>query len=224
MSQKTALIIGATGLVGRELMEYLLTSEYYDKVKAVVRRDLDKTHDRLEVIVIPDFDKLDDYKDQLHGNHVYCCLGTTMKQAGSKKNFIKIDLEYPLRLAQITGQYPEFESFHLVTATGANADSPLFYNEVKGKVEEAIIALGLKSLYIYRPSLLLGERKEFRLGEEIAKAISAFISFFVIGSRRGRLWSIKGQDVAKTMYLEAQGSEPGTHILEPKHMVRLGRL
>lgn len=224
MSQKTALIIGATGLVGRELMEYLLTSEYYDKVIAVVRRDILKSHERLEVIVIPDFDKMSDYQDKLHANHVYCCLGTTMKKAGSKETFIKIDKEYPIQFAKLVSESPEFESFHLVTAAGAKSSSPLFYNQIKGEVEDSVKELNLKSLYIYQPSLLLGHRDEFRLGEEIAKVISSIISFFVIGSRRGRLWSIHGKDVAKTMYLSAQESEPGIHVRAPKHMARLGRL
>ncbi|MFT4737691.1 MAG: hypothetical protein ACI92W_001805 [Paraglaciecola sp.] len=218
MSEKIALIAGATGLVGRELLDLLLKDRTYSKVKVISRREMKLQSPKLEVIVEPDFDNLSNHLTSLTAHHIFCCLGTTIKLAGSEEQFIKVDLDYPLALAKFALGFADFESFHLVTAVGANADSPLFYNEIKGQVEKKVKQLDLNSLYIYQPSLLLGQRKDFRLGEELAKAFSSFISFFVIGSRRGRVWAIHSRDVAKAMQLSAHVSEKGEHTLLPKHI------
>ncbi|MDH5608433.1 MAG: NAD-dependent epimerase/dehydratase family protein [Cyclobacteriaceae bacterium] len=220
-NNKTALIAGATGLVGNELVRLLLGDSYYDKVVVIGRRSLLIDNERLQEIILDDFDKLDQYNDLFNVHHVFCCLGTTQKKAGSKELFRKIDLEYPVKMAELAKDKPLFQSYHVVTAVGACSDSALYYNQVKGELEDALKGMGLKSLKIYQPSLLLGKREDFRLLEEVAKAISSVLSFFVIGSRRGRIWSIHGHDVAKSMVLVAKQEQHGLEVFEPKHMIHL---
>jgi uncharacterized protein YbjT (DUF2867 family) len=222
MSNKTAVVAGATGLVGKELVSQMLANRYYEKVIVLARKNPQIGEDpRLKVVIIKDFGKLDEHKADLNANHVYCCLGTTMKAAGSKENFKKIDLEYPVKMARLAMEQPDFETYFVVTSVGSNPDSPLFYNEVKGYCEKELIALNMHSLQIFRPSLLLGKRKEFRFGEEVAKALSGVLSFFVVGNRRAHLWSISGKDVAKSMLVIAKEDKSGVSIYAPKDMIEL---
>jgi len=220
MPGKTALITGATGLVGKELVRLLLSDPYYDKIKVLSRRELAIKDNRLEVIICEDFDKMEEFGKEFNAHDVYCCLGTTMKRAGSKEIFKKIDLDYPLQIAKIAKDQPDFDQYLIVTAVGASKESPLFYNKIKGEVEDELMKMNLKSLKIFRPSLLLGYRDDFRIWEEIAKILTAVLSFFMI---RGKslLWAIKGKDVAKSMLLVAKQSEEGTKIYKPKDMINI---
>ncbi len=156
MSTHTALIVGATGLVGKHLLDHMLTKTYYSKIKILSRRALEMDDPRVEVIVISDFAEMNSISEQLQAEDYYCVLGTTIKLAGSKENFKKVDLDYPLMLAEIAQKSPEFRQYLVVTAAGSNADSPLFYNQVKGQLEEGLKQLHLRGLKIFRPSLLLG--------------------------------------------------------------------
>ncbi len=221
MSNKIALIAGATGLVGKDLLALLLSENLFDKVKVLTRRPLEKSHEKIEEVLIDDFDKLSDHSDKLDAHHFFCCLGTTMKKAGSKEMFKKIDVEYPVVLAEIAATQPSFEAYHIVTSVGSSPDSPLFYNQVKGECERKLKDLGLPALKIYQPSLLMGRRKEFRLAEEVGKALSSVLSFFVIGGREARLWSIHSTDVAKSMMVVAKRNQPGLEVLPPKNMIKL---
>ncbi|MEP5612936.1 MAG: NAD-dependent epimerase/dehydratase family protein [Cyclobacteriaceae bacterium] len=220
MSSKKALIVGATGLVGKALVNHLLEKNSYEEIKILTRRDLDFKDDRLKIVLVKDFDKLSEHKDQMNADDVYCTLGTTRKKAGSKENFIKIDLEYPIELAMLTKDQPSFQQFLVVTSLGANSQSPLFYNETKGKLEEALAKLEMKSLSIFQPSLLLGNRDEFRPLEIIGKFFSTLLSFFVIGSKK-RLWAIKGQEVAEAMYMVSKKNEPGLKYYKPNDMLKM---
>ena len=217
---KSVLIAGATGLVGKDLLDLFINDRHFDKIKVLTRRHTGVHHDKIEEIVVHDFDKLDDVKEHFNVNHVVCCLGTTKKKAGSKEMFRKIDLEYPIKMAELSKDQPDFIAYHVVTSVGAKAGSALFYNSVKGELEDALKAMDLGELKIYQPSLLLGKRGEFRIGEEIAKAISAFLSFFVIGNR-GRLWSIHSLDVAKAIIEISKREQPGTETFRPRDMLKL---
>ncbi len=224
MSDKTALIAGATGLVGKEFVRLILAQDYYKKIIILSRRPLAIKDNRLEVVIIEDFDKLEDFKEQFSAHHVFCCLGTTMKKAGSKEVFKKIDFDYPIKLAELTMNQSNFESYHVVTAVGSDPDSALFYNEIKGRLEEELKGMNISALKIYQPSLLLGYRDEFRLWEEVAKALSSVLSFFIVGGRKTRLWSIHGKDVAKAMFIVAKQNRPGLEVFQPKDMEDLARL
>lgn len=222
MKKHTALIAGATGLVGRELVRQLLASDYYSTVTVVARKSLNVQDKRLKMVIVEDFDKLSSFSTEMNAQDYYCLLGTTRKKAGSRAMFEKIDLEYPKKLAQIAGNAPDFRQFLVVTAAGSNANSPLFYNRVKGSLEEDLKSMDLPSLKIFRPSLLLGHREEFRLGEKLAAGFSNFLSFFIVGRKRG-LFSIRASDVAKAMFIVAQKAEPREQVLGSGEMYRLAK-
>ena len=217
---RVALVVGATGLVGKALIRLLLSKDYYQKIIVLSRRELEIKDNRIELVLLDDFDKMNEVADKLNAHDVFCALGTTLKQAGSKEKFRKIDVEWPLELARITKDQPLFEQFLMVTAVGANVESPLFYNQVKGEVEVELEKLDMKALKIFQPSLLLGYRDEFRLLEEIYKFFSAVLTFFMIGSKT-MLWSIRGEEVATAMFQVARRREPGLERFKPRRMIQL---
>jgi len=219
MSERTALIIGATGLVGNELLKSLLVQPYYEKIKVVARKPLKYSDPRLEVILIEDFDRLGSMAEQLEAEDYFCTLGTTIKKAGSREAFRKVDFVYPIALAEIAKNFPSFRSYSIVTAAGSNAVSPFFYNRVKGEVEQKLQELALSSLKIFRPSLLIGDRNEFRLGEEFAKKVTRFFSLIGIG----KLWSIEAVEVARAMYIAATEAKPGFKVYSSSEMVEMSK-
>ncbi|WP_426060961.1 NAD(P)H-binding protein [Hymenobacter sp. B1770] len=167
--RKTALLAGATGLIGSQLLPLLLESERYSKVIVVGRKTLTMQHPKLTQVVT-DLDKLEDKRLQLIADDVFCCLGTTMKQAGSKEAFHKVDLLYVVKLAALAaGNFAS--QFIVVSSLGANADSGVYYSKVKGEMEAAVRQLSFRAIHIFRPSLLLGEREQPRLGERIGAAV-----------------------------------------------------
>jgi uncharacterized protein YbjT (DUF2867 family) len=170
---KTALILGATGLVGKEVLKQALEDPVYSRIKILVRSPQEIKHPRLEELVI-DFRKLEQYENEFAVDHVYCCLGTTIKKAKTKEKFRLVDYEYPLLAARLSKG--KADKFLVISAQGANPKSPFFYNKTKGKLEKDLIALNLPNLLIFRPSLLLGERKEPRPMEEIAGTIMKVIN------------------------------------------------
>lgn len=215
------MIVGATGLVGRELLNVLLENDHYSKILIVGRSSPEVKDNRIEELLI-DFDNLTDYKDQISANDYYCCIGTTMELARSKEAFYRVDFTYTLELAKMAKEDSQFDQFHMVSSYGANSQSGLFYNAVKGQIEEALQELDLRALHIFQPSLLLGYRKNFRLWEELAKIVSGVLSFFIIGDRL-KFWSIEGRDVAKSMFYVALSGETGVHVHKPLEMRRIAR-
>ena len=141
---------------------------------------------------------------------VYCCLGTTIKKAGSKDNFRKVDFHYPLELAKIAKKN-NVPQFNIVTAMGADAKSSIFYNKVKGEVEEAIIKLKIDNTNIFRPSLLMGDRKESRKGEKIGIALAKIINPLMVGPLR-KYRGIKATDVARAMLINSKMPKEGLSI------------
>lgn len=203
MDAKTALVAGASGLVGGQLLTLLTKSGRYAKVTVISRSPLQVTHEKLSIIIGTQ-DDLERYNEELACDDVFCCLGTTMKKAGSREAFRKVDFEYPLALAKKTLKKGAKQYF-LVSALGANSKSSIFYNKVKGEVEDAISGVGFKTLHILRPSLLIGPRKEPRLGEFIAKVLSNTFGFLLPKRYRG-IASIK---VARAMLFYASREEKG---------------
>jgi len=206
---KIALIAGATGLVGRELVRLLLSDPYYDKVKVVARKSTEIKDNRLEEIII-EFDELEAHAKDLSATHYYVTLGTTMRKAKTKDNFYKVDFTYPHILAKMAKKDQGFEKYLIVTAYGASTDSSIYYNRVKGEIEEAIKVLELKSLHIFQPSLLLGFRPEFRIFEELSKLIMPILVFLTFGQIKIR--AIEGLTVAKAMLKVGKHSHDGTHV------------
>jgi uncharacterized protein YbjT (DUF2867 family) len=206
MNGKTALLAGATGLVGSQLLPLLLASGRYSKVTVLARSKPSITHAKLESKIV-DFDKLDSLGSVLACDDVYCCLGTTMKEAGSRDAFRKVDYEYPVALARATRKLGASQ-YSLVSAVGANRNSRFFYNRVKGDVEDAISAIDFDSVHIYRPSLLIGPRKRQRAGELIGAAFGRLFSFLM----RSRYKPIKSIKVARAMIAYASRDEGGIYF------------
>ena len=168
----SAIVVGATGLVGRECVQQLAAHPGFERVTALVRRALppDPAAPGVRTELV-DFDRLQDRPEVFQASHVFCALGTTIKQAGSQARFRQVDFGYPLRVAELA-LAAGARHFLLVSSVDANPQSRSFYLRVKGDLEEAIKALGFRALTVARPSLLLGDRPEFRLGEEVAKRLS----------------------------------------------------
>lgn len=217
-TKKTALVVGATGLVGSELVSLLLNNDYYTKVKAVVRRELEVDDARLETI-IADFDKLNQLGDKLAADHIYCCLGTTMKKAGSKDAFYKVDFHYPLEIAKLCQSYGA-KQFFLVSAMGANIESKIFYNRVKGEIEVAISSVPFQGVNIFRPSLILGDRKEKRFGEKLAVIFSKILSPLLIGPLK-KYKPIQASAIAVGMFKIAKQELNGFYIFESDQITKI---
>lgn len=207
---KSVLLAGATGLVGRECLRLLLPDTAFDRVVAVVRRPLspDVRSPKLETHVI-DFDQLNEHDDLFAVDAIICALGTTIRQAGSRTRFRKVDYEYPLAFAKM-GLAKGCEHFLLVSSLGANAASRIFYNRVKGELEDALRGLGYARVTIVRPSLLLGPRAPMRLGEEVAKRVTRWLGPMVPRAYR----PVEARAVAATLVREARQTSPGMQIIE----------
>lgn len=208
MNNKTALLAGASGLVGNELLHILLDSPNYNQVKILVRRPLEMAHEKLEQVVT-DFDKLDQYANYFDVDDVYCCLGTTIKKAGSQDAFKKVDYEYPLKMAELA-KSQQVKNYLIITALGADADSKVFYSRTKGQLQVRLKKIGLTALHIFQPSLLLGERQEFRLGEKAATVLSPAISKLLKGKMK-KYKPVEARDVALVMYEVAQIERTGNY-------------
>jgi uncharacterized protein YbjT (DUF2867 family) len=208
---KSALLVGASGLVGSELLTIILQSPAYDRVKIFVRKKVRFEHPKLEQILI-DFNHLEAYDEHLKVNDVYCCLGTTIKKAGTQQAFKKVDFEYPIRLAQLAKRNG-VQKFLIITALGANEKSKVFYSRVKGEVEEEIKEIGLPTFHIFQPSLLLGNRKEFRFGEWLSILCSPLFSLVMIGGLR-KYRPILARNVACAMYSVGQTELTGIYTYE----------
>ena len=219
MAGKTALIAGSTGLVGNELLQYLLNGKEYDKVIAIVRRPLEKKHPKLDEKIV-DFDKLEEYKESFVVDDVFCCLGTTIKKAKTKEAMWKIDVDYPVAIAKLASSQGA-KKFLLVSSMNADPNSPIFYSKMKGKLEEEIIQIPYESTSIFRPSLLLGNRQEYRLGERAAAAIFSKVPFLFAGPFK-KYKAIEGKTVASAMYRAAQVNRPGVTIYPSEEIQEIG--
>jgi uncharacterized protein YbjT (DUF2867 family) len=203
--KRTALLVGATGLVGSHCLELLGSDPGYERVIALVRRKIaGPTSPKVEQHLI-DFDHLDQLPASVRAEDVFCALGTTIKQAGSEAAFRKVDLDYPVRIAQVMLDRGA-QQFIVVSSLGANPKARVMYSRVKGEMEAAVSALAYRSITIVRPSLLLGERKEFRLGEELAKRVG----FLMTASYK----PVHARKVAAAMIAAAKRRSPGTHIVD----------
>jgi uncharacterized protein YbjT (DUF2867 family) len=209
--EKKALIIGATGLIGNELVKLVSQSDYYQRIYLLIRRKTGFESDKV-IEILADFEYLKESLKSIHADDIYNCLGTTMKNAGSKEEFYKVDFSFPIEIARIMKKKGS-ETFLNVSALGAKKSSIIFYNRVKGELEEALRDTGFESLVIFRPSLLLGDRKEKRTGEDIAKKTYKVLDKIFVGPF-SKYSGIKGQTVAYAMFEMAKRKPQGLTILE----------
>jgi uncharacterized protein YbjT (DUF2867 family) len=203
--KKTALLAGATGLVGNALLPLLLASERYAKVIVVGRRPVAIEHPKLTQVVT-ELSKLEDERLRLIADDVYCCLGTTMRQAGSKKAFYEVDFLYVVKLAAITAANFAAQ-FLVVSALGADAESRFYYNKVKGEMEAAVKQTPFRAIHIFRPSLLLAQRATPRLGERIGGWLLALARPLLRGSWQ-KYRPVTAATVARAM-LQAAADDGG---------------
>lgn len=209
--QKKALLIGATGLTGEFVLKQLLEDADFSEITVLTRKSLNYTHPKLKEVIV-NFDSLHTYNDIIKGDTVFCCLGTTIKKAGSQEAFKKVDFEYPLEVAKIA-KLNGATSYILITATGASKDSMIFYSRTKGEVEAAIQALHFDALHALRPALIIGDRKESRIGEGIARATAPLIDALMIGPF-AKYKSIKAEQIAKAMIYYSKLNTKGVFIHE----------
>ncbi|HEV8283222.1 MAG TPA: NAD(P)H-binding protein [Chitinophagaceae bacterium] len=210
MSVKTATVIGATGLIGGELLKFLLNDDYFKTVRVIIRRPFNRGHPKLEKKLV-DFNDNDSLLVALDGSDViFCTVGTTQKKVkGDEQAYRKVDYDIPVhaaRFCKMTG----CKTFVLVSSVGANSKSGNFYLKLKGEVEDAVKELGIESVHIMRPSMLLGERKEFRLGEKIGQPIMKAFSFLLPSKYK----PVQARDVAKAMLAASKQNRTGFFVHE----------
>lgn len=203
MNGRTAVIAGASGLVGSHCLEAAL--EQYEHVVALARRRMEIEHPRLEQRVV-DFERL---PPAVQGDDAFCALGTTIRAAGSQAEFRKVDFEY-VRAFAAASRAGGARQFLLVSSAGADERSSNFYLRVKGEAEAAVEELGFEGLHIFRPSFLVGARKEKRMGEKIAIPVARLAQGVMIGRLR-RYRPISAATVARAMVAAARRGEAGTH-------------
>jgi uncharacterized protein YbjT (DUF2867 family) len=206
--ERTALVAGATGLVGGELVRQLAAHPAYAMVRMLTRRAPQTRPPGVEPLVV-DYDQLDAYADELAADDVFCALGTTIRKAGSQAAFRRVDHDYVLEVARLAHARGA-RHFLLVSSIGANRASRVFYSRVKGEIEDAVQQLGYSSVTIIRPSLLLGDRAEFRLGEVLVKP------FGFLMPQRYR--PVHASAVAAMMIAAAADPAPGLRIIESHEM------
>jgi uncharacterized protein YbjT (DUF2867 family) len=209
-----ATLIGSTGLTGSFLIRDLLADSAITKVISVSRKSVNISKAKLTEVLIANLADLPSIESRIRAQLYFCCLGTTIKKAGSKENFEKVDHDAVVAFAKIAKAH-EATPFTFVSAMGANANSMLFYNRVKGRTEDDVKALGFRSLIIFRPALLVGPRAEFRLGEKLAAMTLVPLSR-LLPTRIQKSLITKAETLAMRMLAEGKTAPLGIHITEAK--------
>jgi uncharacterized protein YbjT (DUF2867 family) len=203
---KKAIIIGASGLIGSELLSALLHEPAYTEVITLVRKSLNTYHPKLKEI-ITDFSNLSEIKEHIKADVIFCCIGTTRAKTPDLSNYRKIDHDIPIEIGKIAVEN-QVKQYHLVSALGANAQSSNFYSKIKGETEDDLKALNIPAIHIYQPSLLRGQRKEKRVGEKIALVLMQAIDPLLVGSLK-KYRSIKTSVIALAMYQQSLKEDQG---------------
>jgi uncharacterized protein YbjT (DUF2867 family) len=198
MSGKTAAIIGVTGMTGNYLLSEMFNDPYYETIRVIVRRPYAKSDPRIEVKLV-DFNDYESLKLAIDGSHaLFSNIGTTQKKVkGDKEQYRKIDFDIPVKAARACKE-TGCEVFVTITSVGASSKSRNFYLKLKGEVEDALGNSGVRSVQIMQPSMLLGDRKENRIGEQVGTPVMTALSFLMLGSLK-KYKPIHGRDVAKAM-------------------------
>lgn len=190
------IIVGASGLIGNNLLSELIKSKDFSEITALVRKPLGINNPKVKELTI-NFDELGNYASKIKADIIFCCIGTTKKKTPDSKSYRRIDLEYPLTIAKI-GLENGAKQFHIVSSIGANSKSKNSYLKLKGELEDGLKSLKIRSLHIYQPSFLEGKRLEMRPLEIIMLPIIKLINPLFIGGLKNYR-SIKALDIAKAM-------------------------
>ncbi|HLP35240.1 NAD(P)H-binding protein [Lacibacter sp.] len=215
MNGQTAVVLGATGLIGSSLVEQLLADDKFSTVRVLVRRPIAIQHPKLEVL-ITDFTDYDTYKKNLGtGDCIFSCVGTTNANVkGDKLLYRSIDFDIPINAARF-GKEAGFKQFLLVSAIGADARSRFFYTRLKGEVEEMIAGYKFKSFHVFRPSFLVGRKQSERTGETLLTSLFRVFSFLIPSNYK----AISGATVAKAMLTAAKQEKEGLSVYYYNEMI-----
>ena len=211
---RTAIVAGATGLIGRNLVQKLILSDQYRLIYLISRRESGLIHSKIKEVVT-DFDLIKQLIIDHPIDDAFCTLGTTMKQAGSRDQFKKVDYSYVLGFADLAKRNGATK-FLSISSMGADPKSPVFYNKVKGMTEESLKEMGFKNLVILRPSLLLGERTEFRLAEKLSGYMMKVMNFLIPDNFK----AIRGEKVAGYMVKMALTTTDAVSIIKSGEILR----
>lgn len=217
-NNRSALLVGVSGLIGGHCLRLLLQDDLYSRVTDLVRRALEINDPKLNQHRI-DFDRLQEFANLIQADDVFCCLGATIKKAGSQEVFRKVDFTYVVQTAALALKNSAHQ-FLVVSSLGANTHSRVFYSRVKEEMEEAVGKLPFEGIHIFRPSLLLGDRQEFRLGERIGSVGMRLASFAMVGPWR-KYRPIQGQTVAQAMVNAAKMKLPGLNVWESDRIAEI---
>lgn len=212
---KSALLAGSTGLIGRFCLNILLKNNVYDNIIIPVRKKTENENEKLYQLII-NYDKISDFKNEMKADDIFCCLGTTMKKAGSKEEFYKVDFNYVYNLAKLCKNNGA-KTFSLISSVGADKNSGNFYLKVKGEIEDAVIKLGYDATNIFRPSFLAGERSESRPGEKAGIFIMKLLAPLLQGPLK-KYRAIDAETVAEVMVKAAQYKNNPVNIF-PSDMI-----
>ena len=214
--QKNVLLIGASGLIGSELVQLLLRDDKIKSVKVFVRKTLAITDQKLIELLV-DFDCLEDFKHEFQGDALFCCIGTTRKKTPDLAAYKAIDYGIVLSAANLarSNQVPQV---HLVSAIGAAISSKIFYNRLKGEIEKDLLQLDFPNTVIYQPAMLIGKRSESRPAEYIAQKLMPFFDVFLLGKAK-KYHSIEAKKVAESMLDNLHKPKEGATVLSYSEMI-----
>lgn len=193
---KTAILLGGTGLVGSHLLQLLIKDDSFGKVKLFGRSSVNISHDKLEEYIL-DLKDLNSHKEKFNGDVVFCCIGTTKSKTRDRSKYREIDYGIPVNAAELC-KVNNIACFIVISALGADANSRIFYNRIKGDMEEAVLSKQINHTYILQPSLIGGNRDETRIGESIAKFLMNLIEPLMLGDLK-KYRSIHPSTIAKAM-------------------------
>jgi uncharacterized protein YbjT (DUF2867 family) len=210
------LLIGASGLIGSELVQLLLRDDKIKSVKAFVRKSLAITDQKLFELLV-DFDCLEDFKHEFQGDALFCCIGTTRKKTPDLAAYKAIDYGIVLSAANLA-RSNHVPQVHLVSAIGAAISSKIFYNRLKGEIEKDVLKLDFPTTLIYQPAMLIGKRSESRPAEFIAQKLMPFFDVFLLGKTR-KYHSIEAKKVAESMLDNLHKPKEGATVLSYSEMI-----
>jgi uncharacterized protein YbjT (DUF2867 family) len=208
---KSITIIGASGLIGNEVLKLALDNIAIQNITILVRKSQNLNHPKLTEI-ITDFKNLKDLENKVNGDALICCLGTTRKKTPNLEEYKNIDFGLTVEIAKIA-KINDVQQIYLISAIGADPNSKIFYNRLKGETEQALIKMDFPQTIIYRPSLLIGKRKEFRFGELIAQKLAPIFDVFLIGSLK-KYHSISSNTIAKAVINRVLSNSEKIEIME----------
>lgn len=214
----TAVVFGSSGLTGRFLTELLVKDNRYSSILLFVRKEIKVYHGKIKQIIFNP-DNLDSVLNEIKGDQVFCCVGTTIKKAGSKESFLETDYKLIVAIARATSDNG-IPVITFISSIGANPESRNFYLNTKGLTENAIKVLKFETFNILRPSLLLGLRPEYRQMEEFSKSMLKFLGFLMVG-RFKKYRPIHAETVARAM-IKVANDNHGINIIESDKIEQLG--